>query len=87
MEAWVGCIAGALDEEDYRSLLADAGFEDIEVQVTRTYDPRELSQSLEAGGCCGGGTRTWDEDQFARLDASGGQVMSAFVRARKPDLV
>ena len=45
MEAWVGCVAGALEETEYRSLLSDAGFEDIEVQVTRVYDPRELAES------------------------------------------
>ena len=84
MEAWAGCIAGALDEEQYRSLLAQAGFEDIEVQVTRIYDPRELAQSLESGGCCSGSTRAWDDAALARFDASGGQVMSAFVRASKP---
>jgi arsenite methyltransferase len=86
MEAWVGCVAGALDERDYRSLLADAGFEDIEIQVTRTYDPRELAASLQSdSGCCGSGpSRAWDADELARFEASGGQVMSAFVRARKP---
>jgi SAM-dependent methyltransferase len=86
MEAWVGCIAGALDEREYRSLLADAGFEDIEVQVTRTYDPRELAASFEGdAGCCGSGaSRAWDAGELERFEASGGQVMSAFVRARKP---
>jgi SAM-dependent methyltransferase len=86
MEAWVGCIAGALDEREYRSLLADAGFEDVEVQVTRVYDPRELAASLQGdAGCCGSGpSRAWDADELARFEASGGQVMSAFVRARKP---
>src|SRR5215218_2762058 len=46
MEAWVGCIAGALEENEYRRLLAEAGFRDIEIQVTREYDPRELAESL-----------------------------------------
>src|SRR5271156_4051125 len=43
--AWVGCIAGALDENDYRSRLAAAGFEKIEIEPTRIYrveDPREF---------------------------------------------
>lgn len=86
MEAWVGCVAGALDEREYRALLVDAGFEDIEVEVTRVYDPRELAGSLNAGdGCCGGGPGSaWDAEELARFEASGGQVMSAFVRARKP---
>ena len=87
MEAWVGCVAGALEEQEYRRLLTDAGFGDVEVQVTRVYDPRELAQSLSGGpegACCGGSSPTWDESAFARFDASGGKVVSAFVRAVKP---
>jgi SAM-dependent methyltransferase len=86
MEAWVGCVAGALEESEYRSLLADAGFGDVEVQVTRVYDPRELSASVGGGGCCGSAAAdvTWDESAYARFAASGGQVVSAFVRATKP---
>src|SRR6195256_6592485 len=38
MELWAGCIAGALEESTYRQLLADAGFEDAAVEVTRVYD-------------------------------------------------
>jgi ubiquinone/menaquinone biosynthesis C-methylase UbiE len=88
MEAWVGCVAGALEEQDYRRLLSAAGFEDIDIQVTRVYDPRELSDSLRSGGCCGPAQETtsaWNESAYARFDASGGRVVSAFVRARKPD--
>lgn len=84
MEAWVGCIAGALEENEYRRLLADAGFKDIEIQVTRVYDPRELAESLASGSsCCGGDSPTWDDSAYARFDASGGKVVSAFVRAVK----
>jgi SAM-dependent methyltransferase len=84
MEAWVGCVAGALEETEYRSLLSEAGFEDIEVQVTRVYDPRELEESARgAGGCCSPGD-SFDTSAFARFDASGGKLVSAFVRARKP---
>jgi arsenite methyltransferase len=85
MEAWVGCIAGALEEQAYRRLLNDAGFADVEIQVTRVYDPRELAESLGSErSCCGGSSPTWDGSAFARFDASGGRVVSAFVRARKP---
>jgi len=83
--AWVGCVAGALEENEYRQLLKNAGFEDVEIQVTRTYDPRELSESLGGeSSCCGSGAPSWDESAFARFDASGGKVVSAFVRATKP---
>ena len=85
MEAWVGCVAGALEEQEYRGLLAEAGFADVELEVTRVYDPRELAESIGTnGGCCGGASPTWDQSAFARFDASGGRVVSAFVRARKP---
>jgi SAM-dependent methyltransferase len=84
MEAWVGCVAGALEETEYRALLAEAGFEDIEVQVTRVYDPRELEESSRSGGgCCSPGD-SFDTSAYARFDASGGKLVSAFVRARKP---
>ena len=86
MEAWVGCVAGALEENDYRQLLTDAGFADIDIEVTRIYDPRELDESLrDESSCCGGASPAWDESDFAQFDASGGRVISAFVRARKPD--
>jgi arsenite methyltransferase len=85
MEAWVGCIAGALEEGEYRRLLSDAGFKDIDIEVTRVYDPRELDESLRDESCCGGSSLTWDDSAFARFDASGGRVISAFVRAVKPN--
>jgi ubiquinone/menaquinone biosynthesis C-methylase UbiE len=84
MEAWVGCIAGALEENEYRRLLSEAGFKDVEIQVTRVYDPRELAESLASGSsCCGGASPAWDESAYARFDTSGGKVVSAFVRAVK----
>jgi arsenite methyltransferase len=90
MEAWVGCVAGALEESEYRRLLSDAGFGDIEVEVTRVYDPRELAESTRGGeaSCCGsdccGTTAEWDLSAYGRFDAAGGRLVSAFVRARKP---
>jgi arsenite methyltransferase len=87
MEAWVGCVAGALEEQEYRRLLTDAGFAGVEIQVTRVYDPRELADSLrgsEGSSCCGGSSPEWDASAYARFDASGGKVVSAFVRAVKP---
>ena len=50
MEAWAGCVAGALSEGDYRGLLAAAGFSDVEVQVTRRYSTTEALGKH----CCSG---------------------------------
>ena len=71
---WVGCIAGALDENDYRAKLAAAGFEGIEVEPTRIYRAEEAKDILAAEGL--------DVDVVAaEVD---GKFMSAFVRAVKP---
>lgn len=85
MQAWVGCVAGALEEQEYRQLLTGAGFEDIDLEVTRVYDPRDLADSLrgEEDSCCGP-VGEWDLSAYARYADSGGQLVSAFVRARKP---
>jgi SAM-dependent methyltransferase len=85
MEAWVGCVAGALEEQEYRRLLADAGFTNVDIEVTRVYDPHDLSRNLGSdSACCGGGSDVaWDESAYARFDASGGKIVSAFVRASK----
>jgi ubiquinone/menaquinone biosynthesis C-methylase UbiE len=86
MQAWVGCVAGALEEQEYRRLLTDAGFGEIEVEVTRVYDPRDLADSLrgEESSCCGPAGE-WDDSTYARYAESGGQLVSAFVRAYKPE--
>jgi SAM-dependent methyltransferase len=70
MEAWVGCLAGALEIEEYKRLLTAAGFEDVSVEVTRRYTVAEAGldpASLPAG---------WEADD--------GKLASAFVRATKP---
>jgi len=77
-ESWAGCLAGALEETEYRRLLAEAGFTDVEVQVTRTYDPADLAGS----SCCSGSSCG---TALASPPASGtGRLVSAFIRARKP---
>lgn len=48
MELWAGCVAGALEETTYRQLLGDAGFSDIDVEVTRVYEP-ETPIDLKGG--------------------------------------
>src|SRR5262249_7420082 len=45
LEAWAGCMAGALAEETYRRLLSSAGFTDIEIEVTRRYSLDDISES------------------------------------------
>jgi SAM-dependent methyltransferase len=91
MEAWVGCVAGALEDGVYRRLLAESGFGDVDIEVTRVYDPNDLRVSV-GGGCCGSASAccgdasaiAWDDDAYERFAASGGRIVSAFVRAQKP---
>ncbi|MGP1681872.1 MAG: arsenite methyltransferase [Giesbergeria sp.] len=74
VELWIGCIAGALRDADYTAKLADAGFEDIELEPTRIYQVEDARQFLAGQGI--------DVDAIAsEVD---GKFMSAFVRARKP---
>jgi arsenite methyltransferase len=83
MELWAGCIGGALEEDTYRSLLAESGFGDIGVQVTRVYDADSLASASDDDSCCGPS----GDDQlaaFQEFTTAGGQLVSAFVRAAKP---
>jgi arsenite methyltransferase len=71
---WVGCVAGALEDVEYRSKLAAAGFEQIEIEPTRIYRAEDARELLHAEGI--------DVDAIApQVD---GKFMSAFVRAVKP---
>ena len=71
---WVGCIAGALQDTEYTSKLAGAGFEDIEIEPTRTYYVEDARAFLTDQGV--------DVDAIApQVD---GKFMSAFIRAKKP---
>jgi arsenite methyltransferase len=74
VELWVGCVAGALDEREYRSKLRAAGFEEIEVEPTRFYGVEDARQFLTAQGL--------DVDAIA--PEVEGKFASAFIRARKP---
>lgn len=70
MEAWVGCLAGALDIDEYRRLLEGAGFENIGIEITRRYRAEEVgldTSTLPSG---------WQDGD--------GKLASAFVRATKP---
>jgi arsenite methyltransferase len=73
IELWAGCIAGALEEADYKSRLKGAGFEQVEVEPTRVYT------AADAKGFLAGNA---DLEKIAQ--AADGKFMSAFIRARKP---
>src|SRR5713226_817818 len=74
MELWVGCVAGALTETQYREKLAAAGFASIEIEATRVYSIADARAYLGAAGM--------DADAIAPLVE--GKFISAFVRATKP---
>src|SRR3984893_1246369 len=74
MLLWVGCIAGALEEGEYRDKLASAGFEEIEIEPTRIYHVEDAREFLSEKGL--------DVDTLAA--EADGKFMSAFIRAVKP---
>jgi SAM-dependent methyltransferase len=74
MEAWSGCVSGALEKDEYEGLLREAGFEDVSVEVTHTY----AEEFVEASGCCGGSGCCGD------TAATEVPLASAFIRGRKP---
>lgn len=76
MELWVGCVAGALEEAEFKSLLTNAGFIDAEIEPTRIYEFEDARAFL--------GTAAAELEVLAREVT--GRVMGAFVRARKPEL-
>jgi arsenite methyltransferase len=74
VELWIGCVAGALEESEYRTKLNGAGFEQVEVEPTRIYraeDAREFFAPADL-----------EIEKIAPM--VDGKFMSAFVRARKP---
>jgi arsenite methyltransferase len=71
---WVGCVAGALEENDYRAKLASAGFENIDVEPTRIYRVEDAREFLASEGI----------DVEAIAPQVDGKFMSAFIRAVKP---
>ena len=74
VELWIGCVAGALEEREYRDKLAKAGFEAIAVEPTRVYKAEDAREFLAGAGL----------DAAAIAPQVDGKFMSAFVRARKP---
>jgi ubiquinone/menaquinone biosynthesis C-methylase UbiE len=76
VELWIGCIAGALYETEYRGKLARAGFQDIDVEPTRVYRAADAEEYLAQAGLDPATVGPVVDEAF----------MSAFVRARKPAL-
>ena len=74
MLLWVGCVAGALEENEYRAKLAAAGFEAVDVEPTRIYRAEDAKAFLEEKGI----------DVNAMAAQVDGKFMSAFIRAKKP---
>jgi SAM-dependent methyltransferase len=76
MELWVGCVAGALSDDEFVALLRESGFESPSIEFTRTYDVEDARAFLVNTGL--------DVDRVAREVA--GRVGAAFVRAVKPSV-
>jgi hypothetical protein len=74
MLLWVGCIAGALEDDQYATKLATAGFQGIEIEPTRVYSIEDARTFLSGQGI----------DVDAMAPAVDGKFMSAFIRAMKP---
>jgi arsenite methyltransferase len=73
---WVGCVAGALDEADYRSKLQAAGFEEVSIEPTRIYRAEDAREFLATEGI----------DAAVIAPEVDGRILSAFVRAVKPSV-
>ena len=73
--AWVGCIAGALEENEYRNKLSTAGFDNIDVEPTRIYRAEDAREFLAGQGI----------DVDAVVPQVDGKFLSAFIRAAKPE--
>lgn len=74
MELWIGCVAGALEENTYRSKMTSAGFESIDLEPTRVYRAADALQFLTGAGLS-------EQGLAEQVD---GRFMSAFIRAQKP---
>ena len=74
MELWVGCVAGALEETEFTTLLTEVGFTGAEIEPTRVYKSEDARAFLTESGV----------DVDANLDQIDGKFMAAFVRATKP---
>ena len=74
MELWIGCVAGALEIEEFKDLLRSSGFSDVAIEPTRVYQVDDARAFLEGAGL----------DVEAVATAIEGKFMGALVRGRKP---
>jgi arsenite methyltransferase len=74
MELWVGCVAGALSDDEYLAKLAGAGFENVGIEPTRVYSIEDARGFLSGRGL----------DVDTLVTEVEGKFISAFVRASKP---
>lgn len=70
--AWAGCISGAMSDAEYHTKLRKVGFEEIDIEITRTYDFSEMPNEIYSD---------LTTEEQAKLE---GSIASAFIRARKP---
>ena len=77
MELWVGCVAGALSDDEYVAKLAKAGFDGIDIETTREYSIEDARTFLAGEGL----------DVDALAEKVKGTFISGFVRATKPATV
>jgi arsenite methyltransferase len=73
-ELWIGCVAGALEEAEFKQLLSGAGFGDVDIEPTRVYRAADAKMFLAEAGL----------DRPGLAESIDGRFMSAFVRATKP---
>jgi SAM-dependent methyltransferase len=73
LDLWAGCVAGALADTEFRDLLAEAGFVDIDIEPVREYQLADAVAILEGAGLDGAGL----------AEELNGRLISAFVRAKK----
>lgn len=75
MELWVGCVAGALEEGEFKALLAEVGFEGADIEPTRVYQSEDARVFLAESGV-----------DVTNLEEIDGKFMAGFVRATKPTM-
>src|SRR3712207_7032122 len=83
--SWSGCVSGALEKDEYERLLREAGFEDVTVEVTHTYEQEfaEASGCCGGSGCCGDTATTAADRKSTRLNSSHANISYAVFCLKK----